>query len=66
MSVKNAEQYLQNTGIYTFGIAAQSAIGVIKTSGTKAMKLVNLAGNAFLMQAEFPTHKILQLEENEK
>lgn len=66
ISVDSAERYLQNTIIYTYGIAALSATGVIKASETAIMKLVNRAGNAFLMQEGVPAHKIPQFEEDEK
>lgn len=62
ISVDSAERYLQNTIIYTYGIAALSATGVIKSSETEIMKLVNRAGDTFLMQEGVPAHKIPQWE----
>lgn len=58
ISVDSAERYLQNTIIYTYGIAALSATGIIRSSETEIMKLVNHAGDAFLMQEGVPANKI--------
>lgn len=66
ISVDSAERYLQNTITYTYGIAALSATGIIKASETEIMKLVNRAGDAFLMQEGVPAHKIPHFGENEK
>lgn len=63
ISVDSAGRYLQNTIIYTYGIAALSATGIIKASETEIMKLVNRAGDAFLMQEGVPAHKIPQWAE---
>lgn len=66
ISVDSAERYLQNTITYTYGIAALSATGIIKASETEIMKLVNRAGDAFLMQEGVLAHKIPHFGENEK
>lgn len=50
ISKKKASRYLQNTIVYTYGIATLIAIGMIKTSQKEVMKLVNNAANAFLIQ----------------
>ena len=63
ISADSAERYLQNTIIYTYGMAALSAAGILKASEREIMELVNRAGNAFLMQEGVPAHRIPQLEE---
>ncbi|MEA4874657.1 hypothetical protein SDC9_146336 [bioreactor metagenome] len=50
ISKKKASRYLQNTIVYTYGIATLIAIGMIKTSQKEVMKLINNAANAFLIQ----------------
>jgi AcrR family transcriptional regulator len=48
---KAAGTYLQNTIIYTHGLAALIASGVMQSTKTQVCKMVNNAGNAFLLQA---------------
>lgn len=63
ISEDSARRYLQNTIIYTYGIAALSATGIIKASETEIMQSVNRAADAFLMQEGVPAHRIPQYEE---
>lgn len=57
---ENAGRYLQNTIIYTHGIASLVATGVMQASVEEMMTLINRAGDAFLLQAGVPLHKIPQ------
>ncbi|MFV0551924.1 MAG: TetR/AcrR family transcriptional regulator [Anaerorhabdus sp.] len=50
ISKKKASRYLQNTVVYTYGIATLIAMGMLKTSQKEVMTLVNNAANAFLIQ----------------
>lgn len=58
MSEKSAGQYLQNTLIYTHGLAAYVATGMLRLSEEESMVLINRAGDNFLMQAGVPADKI--------
>lgn len=49
ISEESAGSYLQNTIIYTHGIAALAATGIIKASEKEMMRLVNRAADAFLV-----------------
>lgn len=57
ISEQNAGQYLQNTVIYTHGLAALIAAGMMCISEEKIMELMERAGNNFLMQAGVPLEK---------
>lgn len=50
ISEENAGRYLQNTIIYTHGIATFVATGIINASEKKVMQLINRAADAFLVQ----------------
>lgn len=50
ISAENAGRYLQNTIIYTHGIATLAATGVINASEKEIMQLVNRAADTFLVQ----------------
>lgn len=58
ISEENAGQYLQNTLIYTHGLAAFVATGMMRLSEGEIMGLINRAGDHFLMQAGVPGDKI--------
>lgn len=58
ISEKNAGEYLQNTLIYTHGLAAFAATGMMRLSEEEIMILINRAGDNFLMQAGVPADKI--------
>lgn len=58
ISEKNAGQYLQDTIIYTHGLAALIATGMIRLSQEESMLRLNLAGDNFLMRAGVPADKI--------
>ena len=53
-----AGRYLQNTIIYTHGIAALAATGVIHASEKEIMQFVNRAADGFLMQEGVPARKM--------
>lgn len=50
ISEESAGRYLQNTIIYTHGIATLAATGIIHASEEEMMQLVDRAANAFLVQ----------------
>lgn len=58
ISEKNAGEYLQNTLIYTHGLATFAATGMMRLSEEEIMILINRAGDNFLMQAGVPADKI--------
>lgn len=65
ISEQNAGQYLQNTVIYTHGLATFIATGMMSMSEEETMALINQAGNNFLIQAGVPLERIEQhYEEN--
>lgn len=66
ISEDSAGRYLQNTIIYTYGIAALSATGIIKASEDEIMNLVNSAADGFLMQEGADPDKIPKHKENVK
>ncbi|WP_310604627.1 TetR/AcrR family transcriptional regulator [Anaerosporobacter sp.] len=66
ISEENAGRYLQNTIIYTHGIATLAATGVINVSEKEMMQLVNCAADAFLVQEGVPLEKIPCEEETQK
>lgn len=55
---QNAAQYLQDTLIYTHGIAAFVASGMMVLTEQEIMISINRVGNHFLMQAGVPLDKI--------
>lgn len=66
ISEENASRYLQNTIIYTHGIATLAATGIINASEKEMMQLVNRAADAFLVQEGVPIEKIPCREETKK
>lgn len=65
ISEQNAGKYLQNTVIYTHGLATFIATGMMNMPEEEIMSLINQAGNNFLIQAGVPLEKIAQhYEEN--
>lgn len=66
ISEESAGRYLQNTIIYTHGIATLAATGIINASEEEMMRLVNRAADAFLVQEGVPLEKIPQMEEMQK
>lgn len=62
ISEESAGRYLQDTIIYTHGIAALAATGIIKASEKEIMQLVNRAADAFLVQAGVPLDRIPRRE----
>lgn len=62
-------RYLQNTIVYTYGMATLAATGIIKTSEKEMMQMINQAADAFLAQEGVPFEKLVQhkhMEEKEK
>lgn len=55
---ERASRYLQNTIIYTHGLAALIASGVIQSTKAQVMEMVNKAADAFLLQAGVHPSKI--------
>lgn len=55
---QNAGQYLQDTLIYTHGIAAFVASGMMRLTEQEIMTSINRIGDHFLMQAGVPLKKI--------
>ncbi len=66
ISEDNAGRYLQNTIIYTHGIATFAATGVINASEKEIMQLVNRVADTFLVQEGGPAHKIPKNKEGRK
>ncbi len=66
ISEESAGRYLQNTIIYTHGIATLTATGIINASEKEMIRLVNCAANAFLVQEGVPAHKIPKHKEDKK
>lgn len=65
ISKQNAGQYLQNSVIYTHGLATFISTGIMSMPEEEIMALINQAGNNFLIQAGVPLDKIAQhYEEN--
>lgn len=58
ISEENAGRYLQNTIIYTHGIATLAATGVINASEKEIMQFVNRAADTFLFQEGVSLEKI--------
>ena len=55
---QKAGEYLQNTLIYTHGLATFVATGMMCLSEEEMMKLMNQAGDDFLMKAGVSADKI--------
>lgn len=51
-------KYVQNSIVYTHGLASFIATGVIQSSKEQVMEMVTTAGNAFLLQAGVDSSKI--------
>lgn len=51
-------KYVQNSIIYTHGLASFIATGVIQSSKEQVMEMVTIAGNAFLLQTGVDLSKI--------
>lgn len=66
ISEEGAGRYLQNTIIYTHGIAALAATGIIHASEKEMMQLVDRAADAFLVQEGVPPEKIPHGKEAKK
>jgi Transcriptional regulator len=66
ISEDHAGRYLQNTIIYTHGIAALAATGVIHAPEEEIMRFVNRAAEGFLMQEGVPAHAIPKNREDGK
>lgn len=65
ISEQNAGQYIQNSIIYTHGVAAFVATGTINIPEKEIMILIKQAANNFLIQAGVPLEKVVQqYEEN--
>lgn len=58
ISEENAAEYLQNTLIYTHGVATFVATGMIRSSEAEIMDLINNTGDSFLIKAGVPADKI--------
>lgn len=58
ISEQNASQYLQDTIIYTHGLATFVATGIMRLSEQEMMRLIHQAGVNFLLQAGVPLEKI--------
>lgn len=58
---KNSQNFLQNTMVYTHGLACFIASGVIVSSKEEVIRMVHRAAQAFLSQAEK-----IQAEENDE
>lgn len=54
ISDQKAGEYLQNTLVYTHGLATFAATGMMHLSEGEMMKLINQAGDSFLMKAGVP------------
>ena len=57
---EGAGRFLQNTIIYSQGIATLAATGMIKTSEKEMMTMINRAADTFLMQEGVPLEQIPQ------
>lgn len=65
ISEQNAGQYLQNSVIYTHGLAAFIATGIMNMPEEEIILLIKQAGNNFLIQAGVPLETAVQnYEEN--
>lgn len=57
---ENVGRYLQNTIIYSHGVATLVATGVITASEEEMMEMINRAADGFLMQEGVPADQIPQ------
>lgn len=65
ISEQNAGQYIQNSIIYTHGLAAFVAMGIMNIPEKEIMILIKQAADNFLIQAGVPLEKVVQkYEEN--
>lgn len=55
---EKAGEYLQNTLIYTHGVATFVATGMIRSSEAEIMNMINDTGDSFLIKAGVPADKI--------
>lgn len=60
ISEEKVGRYLQNTIIYSHGVATLVATNVISASEEEMMSMINRAAEGFLMQEGVPAHKIPQ------
>ncbi len=58
ISEEKAGEYLQNTLIYTHGVATFVATGMIRLSEAEIMDMINDTGDSFLLRAGVPSDKI--------
>lgn len=58
ISEQNASQYLQNTIIYTHGLATFVATGIMRLTEQEMMTLINQAGANFLLQVGVPLENL--------
>lgn len=58
ISVQKAGEYLQNTLIFTHGLATFVATGMMHLSEDEMLKLINQAGNTFLAAAGVSTNEL--------
>lgn len=58
ISEEKIGRYLQHTIIYTHGIAALAAAGIVKASEEEVMQMIDYAGNSFRMQEGIPLEQI--------
>ena len=66
ISEEKIGRYLQNTIIYTHGIAALVAAGIIKTSEEEVIQMIDYAGNSFRMQEGIPLAQIQHTKVRQK
>lgn len=62
ISEEKIGRYLQNTIIYTHGIATLVAAGIIKSSEEEVIQMIDYAGNSFRMQEGIPLEQIQHAE----
>lgn len=60
ISEQNAGKYIQNSVIYTHGLATFISTGIMSMPEEEIIALINQAGNNFLNQAGVPLDKIAQ------
>ena len=58
ISEEKAGEYMQNTLIYTHGVATFVATGMLRSSEAEIMGMVNDTGDSFLLKAGVPVDKI--------
>lgn len=62
ISEEKIGRYLQNTIIYTHGIATLVAAGIIKTSKEEVVRMLDYAGNSFRIQEGIPLEPPQQIQ----